>query len=173
MTQFLTPISRAHYNSFFRIGQSSIPFPEISRSNSGYILDVSQPSILSSIVKNHLLYPGDFLFINASEFHFLNDYDVSLILNFLSSLNDIDWYLCIEYTDISTSFFEGDNDVYMSPIYPLSLRNSNGLFHSIHTYPIDYSGYNEYSTIMQFIADLDPVKVRIPLSLIYNFQNLP
>jgi hypothetical protein len=118
MTQFLTPISRAHYNNFFRIGQSSIPFPEISRSNSGYILDVSQPSILSLIVKNHLLYPGDFLFINASEFHFLNDYDVSLILNFLSSLNDIDWYLCIEYTDISTSFFEGDNDVFMS----LSIR---------------------------------------------------
>jgi hypothetical protein len=143
--------------------------------NSAYTLSIPYTRSLYPIIAREL-YSGDFLFINLSNQLLLDEFDLEELFHFLTvTLDDVNWFLCCEHTDFTSSYFTNNNNVYLSPVFPLEIRDSespnpvSGLFFNIHTYPIDYSHYDEYRTIIQYISDLNPiVNLRFPLAVSYK-----
>jgi hypothetical protein len=175
MTSLLTKIHSRDFDSKFRFGNSPVPLPEISRFNSAYYLDLSSLIYLRNFDSISLLYPGDFLFIAVEDTLFFNDSDIDFLADFLFRIPaDVNFLVCLEYTDITSQYFEFDNDYFISPIFPFNIRNSNlvsicaGLFFFISSYPISFSNYNEYQSIMRFISNLHPVNIHIPLAFLFR-----
>ncbi len=58
----------------------------------------------------------------------------------------------------------------MSPTFPLTINNHTDLRVNVHTYQIDYSSYDENSTILHYIASLRPQHPKFPLALSYKLH---
>jgi hypothetical protein len=172
MFQLLQSVHPRDYISVFSINGATIPLPTISPFNTAYLLDASNSSVYSIISKE--LYSGDFLFIDAISTLFHNYEDLEELQYFLFNLNDVDFFLCTEYNEHTSFFFEENGDYYTSPIFPLTLRNSNGirlatgLFFCISSYPIEFNRDNEFNSIMNYISNLSSSNPSIPLVNIYN-----
>src|SRR6266496_625425 len=147
-----------YFERDFRIGNTPIPLPAISLFNRAYLLDYPidngiYPSLLNE------LYDGEFLFIDLTTWTFFNDTDREALYDFLCSLHykEVNWFLHSNFSCLLLhEYFYDDNENYMSPTFPLTINNHTDLRVNVHTYQIDYSSYDENSTILHYIASLRP-----------------
>lgn len=104
---------------------------------------------------------------------FLIQEDLEGLQYFLFNLNDVEFFLCVEYNEHTSLLFEENRDYFISPIFPLTIRNSNGiklatgLFFCIHCYPIEHRD-DEFNSIMEYISNLPTTSSHTPLSSIYK-----